>query len=271
MVEIAWYQNLRALIETKTDRGSIVKLLKDILQKDKTLDTQANRAIIKSVELSLVPSKAKPGSVEALIDDLVDSTVDFDTVSMTSDDRFLRVAKRGFEAVPALINHLDDDRLTRSKRELQPPSSFADTIPENLRVADLAGYLLDGLAGEKFERGKDHRVPKADAGKWWDAARKVGEEAYTLKRVFTDANENNFASDYYPLQLCIIKTKYSNHLPDLYRTALTKRPTYICNDVTLAIIESNLPNDEKLKLLGLGAEHENNRHRLIALWQYEGT
>ena len=42
--------------------------------KKQELDAERNRALLRSLDLALVPSKAKPGSVEAMIDGLVDWT-----------------------------------------------------------------------------------------------------------------------------------------------------------------------------------------------------
>ena len=60
------------LTHASADRGPVAKHLKELIQKDADLDTKYHRALLRSLELALVPSKAKPGSVEALIDSLVD-------------------------------------------------------------------------------------------------------------------------------------------------------------------------------------------------------
>src|SRR5438105_3583306 len=59
-------------------------------------------------------------------------------------------AQMGFADVPALIEHLDDDRLTRSVMV-----GFNNLPTWNLRVRDVVSDLLQGLAD--YDLGKDWR------------------------------------------------------------------------------------------------------------------
>ena len=93
--------------------------------------------------------------------------------------------------MPALIEHLDDDRLTRTTM-----TGFNDVWP--MRVQHMVSDLLEGLAAE--ELGTGHRLGKEEVGgivaspegypvtkraakEWWEKARKVGEEDYLKDRV----------------------------------------------------------------------------------------
>ena len=55
----------------------------------------------------------------------------------------------GFDAVPYLIEHLDDDRLTRAME-----GGFM-AFPRNVRVGDVVSDLLENLAGQDI--GGDER------------------------------------------------------------------------------------------------------------------
>jgi len=184
LLHAAWYYWEGQLTRPKTDRAPIARRLKELIGRDNDLDTVPNRALLKSLELALVPSKAKPGSVEAQIDGLVDYVVNTGTIGLFEpDDHYWRLAELGFDAVPALIEHLDDDRLTRGMMQ-----GFNNFPSWNLRVRFLVSDLLEGLAGQDLgrdwlRRQQGYEVEKAEAKKWWDEARKVGEERYLLDHV----------------------------------------------------------------------------------------
>ena len=135
----------------------------------------SNRALLKSLDLALVPSKAKPGSLEALIDDLVDYAANTGTLgSYPREDRYWRIAELGFDAVPALIDHLDDDRLTRAMMK-----GFNNFPSWHLRVKHGVSDLLEELAGQDLgrdwlRRQQGYTVTKAAAKMWWDEAPRSG-------------------------------------------------------------------------------------------------
>lgn len=185
-VRLAWSYWIDQLGEPKSDRAPVAKRLKELIGKDKEFDTEYNQALLRSLDLALVPSKAKTGSIEALIDDLVDyGNDDSNEESMgydfDPDDRYSRIAMLGFDAVPALIEHLDDDRLTRVR--------YIVPLPWHLRVGDVAGSLLESLAGhsigsEWVPRKQGYRVTKAEAKKWWDQAAKSEKKPTCLNTCF---------------------------------------------------------------------------------------
>ncbi len=184
LLPLAWSYWEDHLTTPKIDRAPIAKRLKELIRQDKELDTESNRALLRSLDLALVPSKAKPGSIQAMIDDLVDYDADTGTMGFfRREDRYWRIARLGFDAVPALIEHLDDDRLTRARM-----IGFHNFGSWNLRVQDVVSDLLEDLAGQNvgrnwLRRQQGFAVQKAEAQKWWEQARKVGEETYLLDHV----------------------------------------------------------------------------------------
>jgi HEAT repeat protein len=265
LCRMAWdYWEVR-LNEPKVDRGLIAKRLKELLARDKDLDTEHNRVLLKCLDLALVPSKAKPGSVGALIDALVDCTSTVaDPGGFPPDDCYWRVVALGFDAVPALIEHLDDDRLTRAVM-----GGFNNFRSWNMRVGDLAGDLLEGLAGRDIGRDwvrrlQGHRVEKAAARKWWDEARKVGEEKYLLDRVLPPAGKRDDAA-VSVLHLRVLAAKYPRDVLDIYRTVLDKRPQVDSRVLAAAIPRCKLPDKDKLEILLRAAKHGERAHRYPAL------
>jgi hypothetical protein len=275
LTEGAWHYWEGHLTEPKADRAPVAKRLKEVLQKDKSLDNEYRRALLKSLDLALAPSKAKPGSVEELIDDLVDYTANTGTLGVFEpEERYFRIAKLGFDAVPALIEHLNDDRLTRAMMR-----GFNNFPSWHLRVGNVVGDLLEGLAGEPLMRGTDTEDVGADwlrrqqgysikvnaAKKWWEKARKVGEEAYLLDHVLPPKSEQKEQAWANQQQLHLIQSKYPKHLPSLYRTVLDKRPDIYSHPLAEALVASKLPPEEKLPLFLHAAKNKETEHRIPAL------
>ncbi len=261
LVQDAWYYWKDQLTRLKVDRAPMAKRLTELIGKDKDLDTERNRALLRSLELALVPSKAKPGSVEALIDDLVDFTRYTQPFDRSEpEDQYWRLVELGFDAVPALIEHLDDDRLTRAML------GGGMVLPWNVRVGDMVSILMENLSGHNIggggRRGPRDRVEKAVAKKWWDEVRKVGEERYLLDHVLPGEGAGT-QPDAYPLR--VLLAKYPKHIPALYRTVLDNRPELDSWSLAETVTRSKLPAKEKLGLFLYAAGHKDNRHRLPAL------
>jgi hypothetical protein len=237
--------------------------MKSLMSEFRELNTQRNQRLLRSLELSLVPSKARPGSIEALIDDLVNYNNETGwNAEWWEGDHFKRIAVLGFDAVPLLIEHLEDDRLTRGVL-----MGFYDHRPWNLRVRHVVSDLLSKLAGEELEisladRSKGMMLDKAEALRWWNEARKVGEEAYLLAHVLPARKVGAALNQH---QLKVIQKKYPKDIPALYRTVLDRRPDLESGWLVAAIRKCNLSSREQLELLSRGAEHTQMKHRLPAL------
>jgi hypothetical protein len=249
--------------------------LKDLIQQDKELDTKVNRRLLKSLDLALVPSKAKPGSIKELIDDLVNYEADTRTMRVPEpEERYWRIARLGFDAVPDLIEHLDDDRLTRAMM-----MGFNNFWPWHLRVRDVVGDLLEGLAAEELMRGTNgedvgggwlrrqqgYPITAAAASQWWERARKVGEEAYLLEHVLPAGNKEGRHTEPSAQLLRVIMAKYPKHIPSLYKRVLDKRPELDSWTLVDAVLQMKLSDKEKLDLFLHAAKHKDTNHVLPAL------
>jgi hypothetical protein len=157
------------VLEPNCDWSRIAKRMRAALEDEPELSTDKILAFQHSLEATLKPRNAKPGSTEALIDDLVD---------MEWDGRQKKaLADLGLKAVPALLQHLDDPRLTRS---IDPGMMMKPTY--HLLVRDVVAQLLTGLAGEKTAKRWRRRIPddlswswpfeRRDVEAWWEQARK---------------------------------------------------------------------------------------------------
>ncbi len=271
---IAWSYWMGQVTEPKIDRAPVAKRLNALMAIDKTLDTEFHRLFLKSLELSLVPSKAKPGSIESLVDALVDDSTRHGSfgVNRTS-EQFWNLAKQGFDAVPILIESLDDARLTRATLQ-----GFNNFPTRHLLVQDIAGDVLEALAGMELVRGdKDtiagrgwlrrHQgwpVLKSDALKWWETAKKRGEESYLFDNILPPIKEDERVA-IAELRMAILKHKYPQRVPTLYRTVLETRPDVQSWEFAEVIAQSKQSDKNKIELFLLASHHADFRHRLPGL------
>ncbi|HSQ56770.1 MAG TPA: hypothetical protein VLM40_13600 [Gemmata sp.] len=226
--------------------------------------------LLEDLELTLLPRKSKPGSVEALIDGLTDYWEDpEDSDNEEGQTAYWKLAERGLEAVPVLVEHRRDYRLTRTKAT--HPKAFVKC--DVMRVNQLVEDLLNKLSGERFDaeeywtRLEDYKPPKDH--KWWAEARKMGEERWLLTIVLPPprmVGEESF-EPHTPneIALRVIRAKYPNRLAEVYRKLMKDRPMISSEMVAKEIVASNLPRDRKLGLLEEGATNKDFSHRLHAL------
>jgi len=157
---LAW-QYWRNLFATEEgDRKDIVARLRGLCGLS-SLGTQRNKQLVADMELTIAPMPESTDELEAVIDSLVHYAGGPEPV------RTLKL--RGFDAVPALLRHLDDARLTREiwttvvspiRRASQesptfPPSwmtrqhvSFPATTRASftsVKVSRTVGFLLAGM------------------------------------------------------------------------------------------------------------------------------
>jgi hypothetical protein len=254
LVELSWEYWVKQLSAAKIDRAPIAKRLKELIDKNEDLNKQPNRTLLNALNLALVPSKAKPGSIEALIDDLVNFNAEDQPEGLDwrfkPESRYWRIAKLGFEAVPVLIEHLDDLRLTRSLGG----ALINNWSTYHEQVCHVVSRLLEGLAGDFL--GRDGLDPlrgnpseKDAARKWWTQAKKVGEERYLVEHVIRKTDSAISEDGINIIMLNLIVAKYPKHVPELFRAALEKNPKTECWIWVEALLDCKLPEKEKLELL----------------------
>jgi hypothetical protein len=199
---------------------------------------------------------AKPsldGRMEALIDGLVDCTPPVPGSDVWHrDEHFRRIVLAGFDAVPNLIAHLQDDRPIRQMT--------------GMRVHDLARIVLANLAGSQARDGwyapdGDQALKKAEVEKWWASAQKIGEEKYLVDHIlslrFGPIIEEN--------QLAIVAVKYPGRIPELYRSVLDKYPAFRTQPICTAMSHCQLPKKDKLDVLLYAVGQKDKDRSLRAL------
>jgi hypothetical protein len=173
-----------------------------------------------------------------------------------ADPRFRKVVLLGFDAVPALIDHLDDRR--RTKVEPFPCAGY------HLQLRHVVSEILVMLAGEELRRRALREdggvyVRQIDVEAWWKKARVIGEESYLVCHALEQKKWPHEG------MVAIIGRKYPRRLGELYRSLLDERPEMLSARVTEAIGASSLDRDRKREFLSYGLRSNKLKHRFDAL------
>ena len=169
----------------------------------------------------------------------------------------------GFDAIPDLMAHIQDTRLTRSQTGSIRDGLYRDVM----RVNQPVEYILNKLSGERFSNEHywatqdDWKPPKEH--KWWAEARKVGEEKWLLDNVLPKDREQEPFPNHIILR--VIRAKYPHRLKDVYQTLLDKHSSVYGEQIVQAIMKSKLTRKEKIAILEQGAKSNIHLHRYDAL------
>ena len=260
----AWAHFGNELLKPNSDRVSIAKKITTLMKSEPSIASKKNVELLKSLELSLVPSRASAGSVERLIDDLTELSGRWTNPGdREAAPRYRRLFEVGFASVPELINHLDDTRLTRVKG-----GGIHHSPLRICTVGEFVQSVLYGVAGFDVlgEWRNGHTDPmgqKEDARNWFIQAQKVGEEAYYTKHLFpADPKDERFNSCMFHL----IAVKYPAQLPAIYRKILDTKNELPSGEVAEALVESKLPAAEKTALLTYATKNAKPNHREAGIW-----
>lgn len=255
LAHTAWKHWENALVDDGTDRTRIAERMKTLLASEPSF-TEWDRGLYASLLATLEPSKAKPGSIEAMVDDLVNLT-HIGGLGSPRNPALVKLDLLGFDAVPALIDHWDDPRLTRAA---YPP--FMNSEGAHVYVHDLVRPMIKDLAGSELGTTKAE-IESADVLAWWKKVQQAGEEAYLVAHVLPEDEKAEWPNGRI---VEIIVNKYPNYLSEIYRTILEQRPRMYTHDVAKAIAESSLPRETKLALFRRAAEDPNLERRRFGLW-----
>lgn len=233
--------------------------------------------LLGELEAALVPSKAEPGSVVYLIDSLVE--LHWSRSGFTSDsweDRdgeycvpapMKLLLLSGFDAVPTLIDHVNDRRLTRS---LFHPFFNGTNTPQY--VGDHVRQILQALADadiqptwEKDEATGSFRQSEKPLHDWWEKAQKTGEQQYLLECVKARKVRNYYSCN---ADACILVlgNRHPEVLSQAYAEALTNKK-FLSFAWLEAIARSTLEAGVKIRLLEQGTTCWNSFHRTEAMRQ----
>ncbi len=276
---MAWNRAYESLFIPGSDRQPALAGMRRVYSAEHQLEIREyGPELIADIQSALRPVTSRPESFDRLIDTLTETQFGPDRryfgsgrdewISRT--DPVVRLAEQGFEAVPAIIAHLRDNRLTRSPLHFGI-NNGAWTGLARLRQS-CAAYLVTLSAGgiaenkpgdfseSKFLEIDDQFVASCSA--WFERAKQIGEEKWALDNVAPNAKWGYW---YNPILLGLIRGKYPQHLPGLYTGALQTRQRVESGDLAVNIALSRLDRDTKFRLLRQGASHSNPEHRTAAV------
>src|SRR5262249_47561770 len=105
-----------------------------------------------------------------------------ETLTVADSPRYWKIAVAGFDAVPAMMNHLEDDRLIVSSFERG--RGLFEHLP-TLRISDVMTHLIKRLsAGEIMrtwgEGSEPLRIRRKTVEEWLTAVQAKGERQYLV-------------------------------------------------------------------------------------------
>jgi len=297
LIIAAWNYWVEQLTDPIRDRRPVFAKLQHLYQKYDILSSREKGSlnqrkghdrILEQAKLTLEPSKAKPGSVEALIDALVDSRtkdpINLDSISPCDpwnrleqiqfrkrrisgfdlrSDAEIRLAKLGFEAVPALIEHLDDQRLTRDRIQMNPwlngmsDRTFSNeaftTVGKKIRFI-LSTYFPFTL----MRKNGNYNSRKIDYINFWQIINSNDEFTYLLRSLDLDKFEIPFFQSLY--------NRFPEKIPAFYKKIIDANLLHhnLANFVYF-IVDSCIERKEKVDLLLMAAKHSHFSFQTDAL------
>ncbi len=171
----AWDYWCEQFARERGDRAPILSRLKTLAASNLGLSTPANLNLIADMELTLAKPPKPASELEAAINSLMDLGDKWNdnawyppsVESVCRGHRgYAQLRDAGLEAVPVLMAHLDDHRLTRCLGSSRRGTWHA-------RIADAVALLLDDLATEPFSYdllvavGRGKQLDRAHVLHWW--------------------------------------------------------------------------------------------------------
>ncbi len=181
LADMAWNYWCEEFALEGGDRSRIVQRLRQLHEGPHGLNTSAHRNIIEDMQRTLAPTASPPESIERLIDSFVE--LGFQNASrdrqfatlhsaLRGDSNYVKLQAIGLEAVPALLKHTHDFRMTRC-------IETDDRGVWHARIADVVRELFNGLATEEFaydfliREGRSKCVDRAHVLNWWSETRRI--------------------------------------------------------------------------------------------------
>jgi hypothetical protein len=194
LAELAWNHYCNQFVERNTERKAIVAQMKKLLAGPHGLNTPAHRNIVADMETTLVEVKTAPGSLEETVEALLDfkdlhgtwgGTGWRDRYYSAWNPNYKKLRDQGLVAVPVLMKHVNDYRLTRTMAKKND-----GRYTWHIRIADVVAQLLSGLVSEPFtydfleKEGRGMSPDRAHVEAWWKEVRGQRELDFLLNSVY---------------------------------------------------------------------------------------
>jgi len=272
---LAWNHWSNEFVLSTADRGKIVDRLRKLNEDPLAANIRGHNELVADMTATL---ESKPGAdgleadVEALLDfgsDLAEpyqlKTRFVDLEDAVSFDRhYDKLQQAGLDAVPVLIEHLHDYRLTRCVESI-----LEHHYTWHVRISDVVAVLLSGLADEELshdflaKQGRGIALDKDHVHYWYAEVQKVSTLDYLLSHAITldeDGDPN--------VNLQILYSLGSKHPEDF--VALFERELNELKNTRMLFVAlgtSRVDSELKYRLLLQAAHHTSLQNRDFALRQ----
>lgn len=259
-------QAIKDITAEKPDFKEIKRRIEMVLTDFPKLKSEATSYLLTSLQASIDHPVAKPGSIESLIEAYLMSGGVEGLMASGHKENPSRSAlvRKGFAAIPHLIKHLDDKRMTNHLMQ-----GFNNFSSYPMTADQVISSLLQDFANNEFgsnwlRRQQGYSSTKEAVEAWWKTAKAMGEKNYVAKFTIVkkEKNEVSLSSDL----LLIASDRYPELLPDFYNTTLKSKSQNW--EVSHAIASSpKIPLETRKKILLKGIASRNLDHRHYALHQ----
>lgn len=252
----------------KPDYPHLLKRLQRLLADQPSLKTEATDWAVTALEATVAHPPAKPGSIEAMIDDYLLSGGVHGAMQFHGERSAAETALilKGFEAVPAILAQLDSKRVTNHLMQ-----GFNNFSSYPMQADAVLQDYLRRLANDEFgsnwlDRQKGGTPGRKAVEAWWQKARETGERDYVAENLLRPDKDSDKKGAYTISDelLIIAADRYSECLPGIYRKLLAS-PTS-SYDVAAAIAASKvITAPEKEALFTKAVTQGRDGHRNPAL------
>jgi hypothetical protein len=193
---------------------------------------------------ALAPGCGAPGTMEWHLDALVEAHGEVGFAHRLP--ACAEVLRHGLDAVPVLLEHFEDPRLTR----LVSPA-IMNKVAEPVTVGDVVRGLLTDLAGRYHH---DCRwASRADAEAWWQPHLAGCPEDFLVRQAMPPKSPWEVSPS--PALLWLLRERYPHRLPEVYQAILDERPEVHSWQLAQDILEGPLPASDKIDLFVRAAAH----------------
>lgn len=252
---MAWRQYTYSLVEIDTDRSNAFTYMKLICDDDWHYQVRDSDLLV-DLRRTLHKTKADLEGIEGNITKLCDedSNLLWHADLAATPTAYDKICHLGFDAVPFLIAHLNDTRLTRST----VTNSFGDGVLIET-VGGICGQILSEISNSEYLPESEAKLLERQrlATLWLEKAKKIGEEKWASTYAVHMRTNN-------PTLLRLLAAKYPKRLIVIYRNSLKNKPELRCQ-ISIALVHANLSVATKIDWLLEGAYHPQKIHRLNAI------
>lgn len=281
--KLSWTRAYENLSDPGTDRKALLVALRRVAAEDGRFRGEGQTKLLRSLEATVNYRPATPGTTEVLIDGLTECAAPWwgRIIPGREPTAYTRLVEQGFDAIPAILAHIADERLTRTPvlegfnrgMSIRPGtvSESCYALIEHLTDRAVVPYreVISDLPDGK--RALSHvalepAVYRAKVTTWLERARKTGEEKWATDRVLR-VSDGTYDINTHLLRL--IRVKYPHHLPSIYRKVTADRPGTDSLPISLELAVSTLDRDTKRRLLLDGTKRPQYHHRRAAVFGLE--